>query len=64
MDHVAQAAVVSYILVEEAQGATVAELIDEFTPNGNDGSIERAVTALERAELLTVNQGQVWARGK
>ena len=59
MEHVAQAAVVGYVVTEDHPGETVAALANKLSSGLSDGSVEIAVRDLVGAGLLEIERGKV-----
>ncbi|HET6999518.1 MAG TPA: hypothetical protein VFI03_13140 [Solirubrobacterales bacterium] len=59
MEHVAQAAVLGYVVTEQLPGETVAALADKLSSGFSDGSVEIAIRGLVGAGLLEIEEGGV-----
>jgi hypothetical protein len=59
MEHVAQAAVLGYVVIEKHPGETVAALAHKLSSGLRDGSVEIAIRDLVGAGLLEIEGGKV-----
>lgn len=59
MEHVAQAMLVGYVVIDKHHDKTIVGLREALAPDAEDVSIEQDVRELDRAELLTMNGSKV-----